>query len=159
MGSSCTTTLSENIRHLSNGAGVENEQATKNRLAKRLLDAARLGDIVEVRAALAEHAPVNVNDEHGWSPLHFSAHGGQVEITRLLLDHQGDANATMHDLSTPLMLAVEEGHIGVARLLLEEGALTKCKDEDGFTAMRRCDMNVKEEFRRLIATLGLEPGG
>merc|ERR1719284_1337491 len=83
----------------------------------------------------------------------------RLRCCRLLLDFEGDANAALPDLSTPLMLAVEEAHLDVAKLLLEHGALTKCKDEDGFTAVGRCDPVVQEDLRRLITSLASEPAG
>eukprot|EP00913_Durusdinium_trenchii_P034795 g32549.t1 len=84
----------------------------------------------------------------------------------MLLENQGDCNSVLPDLSTPLMLAVDEdrtdprrssgpnggvAHLSVAKLLLQHGALSKCKDEDGFTALARCDPSVKEEFRILVS--------
>eukprot|EP00434_Breviolum_minutum_P014960 symbB.v1.2.013191.t1/scaffold927.1/size151520/11 len=101
-------------------------------------------------------APVNGWDESGWTALHYSAFAGSLEATRLLLESQGDCNAVLPDLSTPLMLAVDEAHLPVAKLLLQHGALSKCKDEDGFTALARCDQSVKEEFRILVSGSGSE---
>eukprot|EP00439_Symbiodinium_sp_Y106_P076881 s334_g15.t4 len=75
--------------------------------------------------------------------LSRSAFAGSQEVTQLLLEHQADPNVVLPDLSTPLMLAVDEAHLPVAQLLLQHGALTKCKDEDGFTALARCDPGLR----------------
>mmetsp|Transcript_49782 Transcript_49782/g.79116 ORF Transcript_49782/g.79116 Transcript_49782/m.79116 type:complete len:166 (+) Transcript_49782:163-660(+) len=159
MGSSCSAQLDENLKRLQGQTTMEDEQATRHRLSKQLLEAARQGDVETARACLQEGAPANACDEHGWAPLHYGAHGGQVEVCRLLLEFEADANAALPDLSTPLMLAVEEAHMAVAKLLLEQGALTKCKDEDGFTALSRCDPTVQDEFKRLTSALESEPVG
>merc|ERR1712003_192426 len=108
------------------------EQGGRHKLAKQLAEAVRKGDLEAAQMCLQDGASASACDEHGWAPLHYGAQSGEVELCRLLLRYQGDANAALPDLSTPLMLAVEEAHISVAKLLLEEGALTKCKDEDGF---------------------------
>mmetsp|Transcript_108963 Transcript_108963/g.289732 ORF Transcript_108963/g.289732 Transcript_108963/m.289732 type:complete len:157 (-) Transcript_108963:56-526(-) len=156
MGSSCSATFSESIRR---SGGIEDEQARRGQLSKQLIEAARTGNMEAVRACLMEGAPANSCDEHGWAPLHYSASAGQVEVCRLLLDYKGDTNAALPDLSTPLMLAADEAHLNVARLLLEEGALTKCKDEDGFTALSRCDPQFQEEFRCLLSSAANESVG
>ncbi|CAE7390669.1 Mtpn [Symbiodinium natans] len=74
-----------------------------------------------------------------------------------VINELGPPLTVLPDLSTPLMLAVDEAHIPVAQLLLEHGALTKCKDEDGFTALARCDPGVKDEFRVLTSGHTSEP--
>mmetsp|Transcript_104815 Transcript_104815/g.291919 ORF Transcript_104815/g.291919 Transcript_104815/m.291919 type:complete len:163 (+) Transcript_104815:139-627(+) len=162
MGSSCSATLSENVRHCvqyQRNDSVEEEQARRGQLSRQLIEASRRGNLEAVRTCLVEGAPANACDEHGWAPLHYSASAGQVDVCRLLLDYKGDANAALPDLSTPLMLAADEAHLNVARLLLEEGALTKCKDEDGFTALSRCDPQYQDEFRYLISASTSEPAG
>mmetsp|Transcript_39449 Transcript_39449/g.125401 ORF Transcript_39449/g.125401 Transcript_39449/m.125401 type:complete len:160 (-) Transcript_39449:134-613(-) len=159
MGSSCSATISESVRHIRGTGLIEEAAAERNRLLRELLASLRRGDVDAVRESLRAGAPAGACDEHGWAPLHYSASAGQAEISRLLLEHRGDPNATLPDLSTPLMLAVEEAHLSVARLLLAEGALTKCKDEDGFTALGRCDPSVQEDFRRLISAVATEPAG
>mmetsp|Transcript_11490 Transcript_11490/g.40913 ORF Transcript_11490/g.40913 Transcript_11490/m.40913 type:complete len:160 (+) Transcript_11490:113-592(+) len=157
MGASCSASLSENIKHLQSSGGLGEDPSVAKRLAERLQDAVQRGDAEAARRALDDGAPPNVGDEAGWMPLHYAASKGEVELCRLLLEFQGDANAALPDLSTPLMLAVEEAHLPVATLLLEGGALTKCKDEDGFTALSRCDPSIKEEFARLTSALPPEP--
>jgi len=103
-------------------------------------------DAEGVRVALVEGVPASARDEHGWTRLHYASSRGHSEICQLLIDFGSDVNSTLPDLSTPLMLAAEEGHIKVARLLLLQGATHDMKDEDGFTAKDRCDPQILEEF-------------
>lgn len=123
-------------------------------LAQRLVEAARAGNAEAARAYLREGTPPDVRDEHGWAPLHWSACNGHVSMCELLLEFKADLEASLPDHSTPLMLAAEEAHLAVARLLLQRGALTACKDEDGFTALDRCDIEMRNEFASCLQQWG-----
>mmetsp|Transcript_56410 Transcript_56410/g.132298 ORF Transcript_56410/g.132298 Transcript_56410/m.132298 type:complete len:164 (+) Transcript_56410:168-659(+) len=137
----------------------DTDKAKQKQASAALMDAVRAAHMGHCQRCLLDGAAANSCDEHGWAPLHFSAAAGRVELCRLLLDFDADVNATLPDLSTPLMLAAEEAHMPVAQLLLERGALTLCKDEDGFTVMSRCDKRVEAELRSLIGTLACDAGG
>jgi len=89
-------------------------------------------------------------DEHGWAALHYAASGGHTEACKVLLEFKANMEVLLPDRSTPLMLAAEEAQISVIRLLLEHGASTKCRDEDGFTVLERCDPEVVQEFLRWV---------
>ncbi|CAE7242050.1 Mtpn [Symbiodinium natans] len=108
--------------------------------------------VLAVERSVAEGASVNAVDVHGWSALHYSAQSGQLEVCKFLLQQGSDINGTLNDFSTPLMLAVEEGHLNVAQLLLSNGAVPWCKDETGFTAKDRCDKSIQAELLQLLAT-------
>eukprot|EP00439_Symbiodinium_sp_Y106_P027889 s2080_g3.t1 len=123
-----------------------------------------------VERSVAEGASVNAVDTHSWSALHYSAASGQLEVCKFLLQQGCDINSTLNDFSTPLMLAVEEGHLNVAQLLLTNGAVPWCKDETGFTAKERrtglqifstflagedrCDKSIQAELLQLLAAPG-----
>ncbi|CAE7776980.1 Mtpn, partial [Symbiodinium necroappetens] len=108
---------------------------------------------MEVYEIDASHG-VNAVDTHSWSALHYSAASGQLEVCKFLLQQGCDINSTLNDFSTPLMLAVEEGHLNVAQLLLSNGAVPWCKDETGFTAKDRCDKSIQAELLQLLAAPG-----
>ena len=46
---------------------------------------------------LVENAPVNVQDNAGWTPIHEATSNGQTDIAELLLLHGADSNACSRD--------------------------------------------------------------
>lgn len=106
--------------------------------------------INELDECLRRGASVNARDAHGWAAVHYLAAAGNVDGCNLLVKNSGDVNLPLPDLSTPLMLAAEEGHMSVVELLLENGALLGVKDEDGFTVVERCDPKVSERLKAAI---------
>lgn len=67
---------------------------------------AALGDLKGVQSILAKSKEnVNSRDENGWQPIHEAAHGGHLEITKLLVDAGADINAKSNNGGTPLWWA------------------------------------------------------
>eukprot|EP00931_Biecheleriopsis_adriatica_P109889 TRINITY_DN84158_c0_g1_i1.p1 TRINITY_DN84158_c0_g1~~TRINITY_DN84158_c0_g1_i1.p1 ORF type:complete len:158 (+),score=36.14 TRINITY_DN84158_c0_g1_i1:101-574(+) len=145
MGTTCSVSTSECQRCINS----ENSAPASN---ARLVEAARLGDLQALQSAVKEGASVNAPDAHGWVALHYCSAAGNAEVCSALLEERGDVNQVLHDFSTPLMLAVEEGHLAVAKLLLANGALPWCKDDEGFTAQDRCDTSIKADLAKLLGS-------
>jgi ankyrin repeat protein len=51
-------------------------------------------------------AQINLKNENGLTPLHFSADRGYVELTELLLKNGANVNEVDNEFQTPLMYAV-----------------------------------------------------
>mmetsp|Transcript_48024 Transcript_48024/g.102906 ORF Transcript_48024/g.102906 Transcript_48024/m.102906 type:complete len:161 (+) Transcript_48024:263-745(+) len=149
MGASCSVNAFECKRCIETDV-VTHSQST------RLVDAARTGDVKAVAEASRQGAAISAPDTHGWTALHYGAAGGHLEVCQVLVGNGCDVNAILPDFSTPLMLAAEEGHLLVAKFLLENGALTKCKDEDGFTVQDRCDKSIEADFKTLLLQPGMD---
>lgn len=78
-----------------------------------------------VLALIAKGAQVN---RKGWTPLHFAAAAGDLEIMNVLLEHHAYIDAGSPSGLTPLMLAAREGMEDAVKLLLEQGADATLKD-------------------------------
>jgi|ThiBio_1000_plan_1041568.scaffolds.fasta_scaffold06313_4 ankyrin repeat protein len=101
---------------------------------EKLFEAARRGDLNEVRDALRQGADPTARAERGHTPLHAAALEGHAEVVGLLIDAGADVNArTSGTKTTPLHSAAGGGHAEVARLLLEHGADPGAKTVEGNT--------------------------
>ena len=89
-----------------------------------------------VHKLVARDADVN---KPGWTPLHYAASStastGQVEIMKLLLDKYAFIDAQSPNGTTPLMMAAMYGTTASVKLLLDEGADTAMKNQQGMTAL------------------------
>ncbi len=73
-----------------------------------------------------------VGKQGGMTALHYAARDGQVDAVRRLLDAGADINrVTDGDQSSPLLVAVINGHFDLAMKLLEWGADPNLASEDG----------------------------
>ncbi|EGT36334.1 hypothetical protein CAEBREN_21403 [Caenorhabditis brenneri] len=102
-----------------------------------LIVAVRVGN-TPVAKQLAQIDPESIDetDNEGWSALLNAAHGGFVDIVRLLIDH--GAAVDQPDLMgwSPLMWAVYKNHLDVVDLLLNaKGHVNLIDEEDGLTPL------------------------
>jgi ankyrin repeat protein len=72
----------------------------------------------------------------GWTPLHYAATKGQVEVIKLLLENYAYIDAESPNGSTPLMMASMYGSPQAVKLLLDEGADPLLKNQIGLTALQ-----------------------
>jgi ankyrin repeat protein len=107
-----------------------------------LHDAAEKGDVKTVKRLLAYGADVdarttwtdpyahNADDrpfgecppDHGFTPLHFAAGSGYIEVMKLLVAKKAKVDARSYHGHTPLHWAAENGREEVAEFLLTKGA-------------------------------------
>lgn len=71
----------------------------------------------------------------GWTPLHYAATSGQIDIMKMLLENYAFIDAQSPNGSTPLMMAAMYGSGDAVKLLLDEGADTAMKNQLGMTAV------------------------
>jgi hypothetical protein len=93
-------------------------------VVEELWNAARDGDAARVAKALDSGADVNAGNRYKATALFFAADKGHTNVIKLLLDRGADVNAqdTFYKFR-PLGLALMNGHLDAALLLLQRGGL------------------------------------
>ena len=86
-----------------------------------LHDAAKNGDIEEVRELLDAGIDVNSLNSEGATPLHWAAFKGHVEVAKLLVKRGAKVNALTKKGSTPLRLATTHKQQDMIRYLKSRG--------------------------------------
>ena len=87
----------------------------------------------------------------GWTPLHYSATGGQVSIIGLLLENSAYIDAESPNGTTPLMMAAMYGTSAAVNLLLQEGADPAIKNQQGLTALDFAQRGNRPDAVKAIA--------
>jgi len=101
-----------------------------------------------VRKLIARDADVN---KTGWTPLHYAATGGHVEIILMLLDENAYIDAESPNKSTPLMMAAMYGSTAAVRALLEAGADPTLRNELGLSAVEFAQRGNRPDAADTIA--------
>jgi ankyrin repeat protein len=112
-----------------------------------LMFAAMAGMVDVCKRLIALDADVN---KTGWTPLHYAASGGHVEVIKLLLKHSAYIDAESPSKTTPLMMAAMYGNPQSVELLLEEGADASLKNDKGMTALDFADVANKQASAKLL---------
>jgi RNA polymerase sigma factor (sigma-70 family) len=103
-----------------------------------LWTASALGDTADVRRLIQE-SPKSINAHNGAGrypgganySLAIAAHGGHLDVVRLLLEHGADPDlendnayreGDQLESGVPLVFAIARGHFGIANLLIDRGA-------------------------------------
>jgi uncharacterized protein len=98
-----------------------------------LMLAVILGEVEVARELIEKGADVN---KTGWTPLHYAASKGHLELIHLLLDQDAYIDAESPNGTTPLMMAAGYSDNPMAcKVLLEEGADPSVKNDKNLDAM------------------------
>jgi ankyrin repeat protein len=114
-----------------------------------LMLASLKGQLALAKKLIARDADVN---KPGWTPLHYAATNGHLEIMQLLLDENAYIDAESPNGTTPLMMAAQYGPAAAVKLLLDAGADPLLKNQLGLTAIDFANRVSREESAELIAT-------
>ena len=124
-----------------------------------LFEAATVGDVAVVRQRLTEGWEIEDRSGDGYTPLHFAAYFGRLEVARLLLERGADPNAvaTNNSRVTPLHSAVSARHRDLAGLLLALGASANTVQKGGWTPLHAAARNGDEAIVDLLLLRGADP--
>jgi uncharacterized protein len=90
-------------------------------------------------------------NQTGWTPLHYAATAGNVQLIKILLDKHAYIDAESPNQTTPLMMAAHYGTPGAVKLLLEEGADVSLKNALGLTAIDFAQQAKKQDSVDVIS--------
>ncbi|TRM67250.1 ankyrin repeat protein, partial [Schizophyllum amplum] len=89
-----------------------------------------------VLCLLNKGVDINAQTGCGWTPLHFAAYSGQLDVVRLLVERHCDIHARSKDGEESLHLACVYAYAEIAHLLIEAGADINSRYADsGSTAL------------------------
>lgn len=97
-------------------------------MGKKLLDAARDGQVDDVRQLVMHSGAPFTSDWLGTTALHLAAQNGHVEITEILLKGGVNRDARTKLERTALHLAAQGGSVDVVDLLLTHGSDINARD-------------------------------
>ena len=118
-----------------------------------LMIAALKGHTQFAKRMIARGADVN---KTGWTPLHYAATSGQLEMIKLLIDENAYIDTESPNQSTPLMLAAMYGTEAAVKLLLQEGADPSIKNQLGLNAADFAAKAERMDLARFLDKLAKE---
>ena len=114
-----------------------------------LMLAALKGHTELAKKLVARGADVN---KTGWTPLHYAATYGHLDIIKLLIEQHAYIDAESPNKTTPLMMAAHYGTPAAVKLLLDEGADPGLKNQLGLTAIDFANRANRKDAAELIAS-------
>jgi ankyrin repeat protein len=95
----------------------------------------------------------------GWTALHYAALGGHAEVLSYLLEQGADASIRNDAGRTPLIVAVDKGHVGAVRVLVQHTGTQALLqgDMEGKTALHLAAREGYEEVLRILLFAGADP--
>jgi hypothetical protein len=102
---------------------------------------------------------VDPRDNTLWTPLHYAAWSGDVELVRVLIELKADIGAQSRSAKTPLHIASNSYSPNgptVARYLLERGSDVNARTDDGRTPLHRATEGKLVETARVLIEHGAD---
>lgn len=124
---------------------------------KRLIAAARSGDVEGIKALIAQGFDIDCELKYGATALMLAAARGQEEVVRLLAASGAKVNRRNRFGATPLLEAAEKGHVSVVRLLVELGAEINMPHNNGNTAVLAATIRRDRKVIKELLSLGADP--
>ena len=120
---------------------------------------AREGSENLCRLLLEHNADVNIQEKHGFTPLHWCAFKGYENLCRLLLEHNADVNIQDKDGSTPLHLSARRNRdcSKIIDLLVKYGVQNiNIHDAEGLTPLQLAVRHGNSQAVKKLVDLGAD---
>jgi ankyrin repeat protein len=101
----------------------------------QVVDAAKQGDVLTVRALIKQHADLNTPAPDGMTALDWAARSNDLDMARLLIAAGADARFSNRYGITALSLAATNGSAAIIEILLKAGADPNAALPEGETAV------------------------
>ena len=127
--------------------------------ALTFFEACGVGDTAEIARQLKRDPKLATTwTEFGASALHLAAFSGVPGAVQLLLDRGAEINARARNKfkNTPLQVALLDGQLATARLLLERGADPLVRQAGGFTPLQEAALLGRRDLVDLFLGAGAE---
>jgi ankyrin repeat protein len=120
----------------------------------QLVDAVKQGNLIAVKALLAQHTNVNAAEPDGMTALHWAVRANDEQTVQLLLKAGANAKAASRYGVTPLGLAAQNGSASVTDLLLKAGADPNSATPEGETVLMTAARTGNADVIRSLAAHG-----
>ena len=126
-------------------------------MIQQLFQLVRAGDAARLKGLFERgfNAP-NIRDGKGNTLLMLASYNGQLETTRVLLEHGGDPQLANDMGQIPLAGAAFKGNAEMTRLLIEYGADVNARMPDGKTPLMFAAMFDRAEIIDLLLAHGAD---
>jgi ankyrin repeat protein len=124
---------------------------------KRLIAAARSGDIEVLSSLIKQGFDIDCELKYGATALMLAAARGQEEAVSLLVRAGAKVNRRNRFGATPLLEASDKGHTSVVKLLVDMGAEINLPHNNGNTALLMATIRRDRKTIKTLLELGADP--
>ncbi|XP_049801724.1 uncharacterized protein LOC126236448 [Schistocerca nitens] len=119
--------------------GSDNAEFHTGHTSKSIFDVVRSGDVSDIESLVEKLGPeaLSTRDEWGYTPAHWAALDGNVEVMRYLVERSApvDLSCLGTQGPRPIHWACRKGHAAVVQVLLQAGVAVNAADFKGLTPL------------------------